>query len=676
MLVARIELDEILAVKYLQEYDWSPLGSWIAYLWNDGGVVDCWLVPVGGGSPRQLTAAKRGVTAMAWNPATGGLALVVDGDLLLAEPEGDWFDLRAVTATGEVEGGLAWSRDGQLLCLTMAGNSYLLGGDELWRKLKLPGKVQHTIWSPDSQLLAIAITDERYQQRLVLTDRQGVVLWLSDNQLVRIFDFHWLDSSRLVLQTSQEIARVYDWYLLTIPPRQELLDFSRISEPLKLVPGIQPLYHEEQADRRGSLLFSAALPSPDGQHLLLSLELDGWLHHYRLDLATGQLEQLTAGECEDFGQAGDRPHWSPNSRQFVYASNRGDLIRRDLWLYDLETRSQRKLADFPVTNLQPKWSPDGRLVAFIHADQRRAADLWVLEVASGELRQLTDCMPDGLAAKVQPEEQITYQGAADWKIDGFLLKPHDFEPTKQYPALVWVHGGPIRQMRGSWHPSFSYGHFYAVNQYLASRGFVTLSINYRGGIGYGKQFRHGLYHKMGVDDVLDVVNAGRYLKSLPYVDASRVGVYGLSYGGYMTLHCLTQYPEEFAIGVNFAGIWDYAQWARWIESRSHRGGSQFACFFGGMPDDSPALYAQGSPVTFREGLNRPLINFHGTKDANVDFAQLDRIVEDCLRLGKTYEAYYYPNEVHMFAQRRTWRDVIPKLERDLQRYLLGTENRR
>lgn len=666
--MSKINLEEILAVKYLGAWDWSPDGRWISYLWSDGGLVDCWLVPIAGGEAKRLTQAKKNVVVTAWNPESGVLALVLDGDLYLAEPEGDWFTLRRVTATGSIGGTLAWSEDGEVLLLSKDGAFYLLQG-QLWRKVKLTGKPQAAVWSPDSQHLLIRFTDPDYKDKLILADREGTILWYSDNSQAGVSDAQWLDDGRFVYQVSKDIRRVHDWYLATLPAQVQRADYSRVGEQMKLRPTITHLYQEKQEDRRGALSFSGVMPSPGGQHLLFRMELDGWVHFYRYDLASGQMQQITDGQCEDLGHATDLPHFAPDGQRFVYSSNRGDPIRRDLWVYNLETASQEQVTDFSVTNLNPKWSPDGERIAFVHCDAYLAPDIWILNLKNGQRRQLTNSMPRGLAEKLQVQQKVTFKGAQDWDIDGFLLKPQDFDPKKKYPALVWVHGGPIRQLRGSWHPSYSYSHFYAVNQYLGSQGYVTMSLNFRGGIGYGKEFRFGLYQKMGVDDVVDVVSAGRYLKSLPYVDEQKVGVYGLSYGGYMTLHCLTQYPEEFAIGINFAGIWDFAQWSRWIESRGRRGGSQFACYFSGMPSDSPEYYAQGSPVTFREHLCKPLINFHGTKDANVDFEQLDRIVEDCLQLGKTYEAYYYPNEVHMFALRRTWRDVLPKMERELEKYL-------
>lgn len=216
----------------------------------------------------------------------------------------------------------------------------------------------------------------------------------------------------------------------------------------------------------------------------------------------------------------------------------------------------------------------------------------------------------------------------------------------------------------------SYAVFHAYHQYLAHKGYVSISINYRGGIGYGRDFRNGLYHKMGVDDVTDVVFAGEYMKSLPYVDPDRVAVWGLSYGGYMTLHALTQYPEAFKMGINLAGIWDFSQWTHWVQSFRGTQGGLFTTFFGGTPEQSAHLYQVGSPCTYADQMNKPLINFHGTADANVDFEQMDRIVLDCVRLGKEYEAYYYPEEVHMFRWRATWVDAFEKIEREFEKRLL------
>lgn len=131
----------------------------------------------------------------------------------------------------------------------------------------------------------------------------------------------------------------------------------------------------------------------------------------------------------------------------------------------------------------------------------------------------------------------------------------------------------------------------------------------------------------------------------------------------MTLHSLTQYPNEFKAGVNIAGIWDFSQYTRWAEKRYGKGSGLFKIYLGGDPEDAEDLYAQASPVTFAEKMSDPLMSLHGTKDANVDFEQLDHIIKDCVKLRKPHEAIYYPDETHTFTHRHTWLDAIPKIEK-------------
>lgn len=135
---------------------------------------------------------------------------------------------------------------------------------------------------------------------------------------------------------------------------------------------------------------------------------------------------------------------------------------------------------------------------------------------------------------------------------------------------------------------------------------MTLSVDYRGGTGYGQEYEKANYLQFAQAELDDCLRGGEYLKALPYVDAERVGIWGLSYGGYMTLAALTKSPETFAMGVNIAGVWDQEQWARWRGKKD-----------------------AGYPLVFVAGLQAPLLNLHGTDDEAVDFGQLDQIVKDC-----------------------------------------------
>lgn len=713
-----LTLHDVLDIKYLGKWSWSPDGMWIAWIHDSGGKTDLWLARADNrttarSGPRQLTAARDGVSDFAWRPGSqdsatshgaaavaagvpagaGGclLALVIDGELWAASGEASgaghqgWFGLQRLSSRKEKHGDLAWSPDGRILSYSCGGGLFVWeAATAEHRQLTTPGRLlsgfsaRSAAWAPNGAHIAFGFENQdRVPQVGVVDYPAGNPVWRSlENDPTGIPA--WIGPDLLMYRTGRRYNMELEIHLLEIgaSPRPT----SR-------------LLLRSTGDGKGPSMAGAPVVSPDGRHALVMLEEDGWAHHYLYSRDTDRLEQVTFGECEDFGHAGDEAVWSPDGSSVVYSSNRAGLSHRHLWLLDVPPRTSRQVTFGHVTDVQPRFSPDGSRLAFVHCDTYRNMDIWVSAVdaepgAQGlplarltPAHQLSHSMPAAWtpANQVAPDE-VTYAGALDWPIHAQLYRPHGFSAvtadgtapstaTRRYPALVWVHGGPVRQMRPGWHPMQSYAFFHAYHQYLLHRGYVVLVINFRGGIGYGREFRHGLYHKMGTDDVLDVVRAGRYLKSLPYVDPERVAIWGLSYGGYMTLHCLAQYPDEFAMGINIAGIWDFAQWTRWAESRQGRTGGLFQAFLGGNPDECPDLYRQASPCTFRDGLARPLINLHGANDANVDFEQLDRIVLDCVELGKDYEAYYYPREAHTFRHKHTWLDAFPKIEREFAKHL-------
>ena len=667
----QITLDDVLDLKYLGKWEWSATGRWLGWLWDLGGVWDLWLGDPKTGQTKQLTEAEKEVSDFAWRPGCDELAFVQDGDLFLAAPDNDagWFTIKRLVSRQQPHGQLAWSPDGRVLAYGCAGAMWLYdvgAGDH--REVKLPGKLTAgwqasapISWSPDGRLIAFGFVGELGLPAVGVVEPDGELVWRS-TEADPAGSQAWVDADTLLVRVTRELNTVLDVYLVAMPA-----DAEGGRQPAQ-----KQIYHSA-GDGKGHAYTGPALATPDGATVLLTLEDDGYAHHYLYDRSAGRLEQVTFGKCEDLGHAGDKPAWTPDGRHVIYSSNRVGAGWRHLWLLDAATGENRQLTTGEVTDVQPKVSPDGKSLAFVRCDRFRNMDLWVAPLADpAAARQLSSSMPPAWTPDAQvAAEEITYQGALGWEIHAQLYRPHGWRPEDEgrYPALVWVHGGPIRQMRPTWHPMSSYALFHAYHQYLLHRGYVVLVINFRGGIGYGREFRHGLYHKMGVDDVTDVINAGRYLKSLPYVDPDRVAVWGLSYGGYMTLHCLTQYPEEYAMGINLAGIWDYAQWTRWVEKKHGRTGGLFASYLGGHPEDDPALYAQASPCTHREKLSRPLINLHGTDDANVDFAQMDRIVLDCVELGAEYEAYYYPEEAHTFRWRHTWADAFAKIEREFAKRL-------
>ncbi len=741
-----ITLNDVLDIRYIVKWDWSPDGRQIGLIWDNGGILDLWVVDVDGPGtgPRQISKAKRSVADFGWRPGRPAgrneLAFIQDGNVWLTDapaessPAANSGAAGAAGETGETAVSLesdkprlliqseakhtflSWSPDGETLAVARDGAVWLLtlcSGTQV--QVAVPGKVQGggrdgrppLTWSPNGSKLAFTFGDDGRLPVVGVASSDGKLLWRNRSSDPAA-NPTWVDENTLFFAVSHKTVTEADFYLVDLAKAD--LAKAASDEAADCLTRILNL----TADGQGSLFSLAAWPAPDGQSLLLLLESVGWLHLYQCSRDGSRWRRLTDGYCEDFGHAGDEPAWDSGGRYVAYASNLGSAGERRLWLVDtmsigVDGRNGPECRPFvvlPGQNTQPRWSPDGKRLAFLHCDAWRAPDLWVLDMdvaawasaqpalpavpahalrfgdpRPGELalsvdlppvapRQLTFGMPAVWSEKtVSHPEEVVYKGALDWDIHGYLYKPQDFDPARRYPGIVWVHGGPVRQMRPGFNPMRSYTLFHAFNMYLAQKGYVILEVNYRGGTGYGRAFRAGLIHKMGVDDVVDVVNGGRYLKGLPYVDPEKVAVYGLSYGGYMTLHALGQYPDEFCMGINIAGVYDFAQWTKWIESRNGRHAGGFKVNFGGTPEESPELYRIGSPCTYIANVRRPLINVQGTKDMNVDFAQLDRIVKDCVDLGKEYEAYYYPDEVHTFALKKSWLDAYPKIEREFEKRL-------
>ncbi|HHY17719.1 MAG TPA: S9 family peptidase [Firmicutes bacterium] len=655
-------LEEFLSIKYLGKWDWSPDGRFIAYIWDDGGVPDLWLVEPGVSGPKRITHVKTKAADFQWLPGTDKLFAVIDNGLYLISA-GSGEPPKLIFMTTNRISGLSCSPDGSTLAFGLEGKVCLYDVNTgSIQELDLPGQVLQTDgpgivnWSPSGARFAFSFKDHETYWQAGVAEAKGNMLWRS-HVPASLRDICWFDEDHVYFAKPLDFGSSADLMLLALSGSK---------------PEIRVLMHLEGSGK-GTLLSTRALPSPDRSKVLFLLENDGFAHYYVLDRACEELRQVTFGRCEDFGHAGDQAVWCLDSSGFLYSSNKDAVGQRHIFRHCLDTGTCETVIGLPGTNSMAKLSCTGK-IAFVHCDEYRNMDIWVRNSDGTDPVQVTFSMPETLTPDRQyvPEE-ISFESAGGLTVHGYLMKPKNIPDGTEVPAMVWVHGGPVRQMRPGWHPLATYALFHGFNQYLVHRGYAVLSVNFRGGIGYGRDFRHRLFAKMGVDDVADVVNAGEFLKSLPYVDPDRVGVWGLSYGGYMTLHCLTQYPEAFKAGVNLAGIWDFAQYTKWAEGHYGKGTGLFKTYLGGEPEASPGLYSQASPATFVDNMASPLMNLHGTADANVDFEQLDRIVKDCVEHRKCHESVYYPDEVHTFAKRVTWLDAIPKIERFLSLHLKKTD---
>jgi dipeptidyl aminopeptidase/acylaminoacyl peptidase len=240
---------------------------------------------------------------------------------------------------------------------------------------------------------------------------------------------------------------------------------------------------------------------------------------------------------------------------------------------------------------------------------------------------------------VEPQA-VTFRAADGTEIHGQLFVPANASGA---PAVVFMHGGPMRQMLLGWHTRGYYNRAYGFNQYLASRGFVVLSVNYRGGVGYGREFRTAPGRgRAGGSEYQDVVAAGRYLQSLPQVDSTRIGLWGGSYGGYLTAHGMVKNPELFKAGVDLHGVHD---WNASVEDRPEPGT---------RADSLYRVAHEAAPVCCVASMRGPMLLIHGDDDRNVDYAQTIDFVQLMRRERKPFELIVYPDEVHDFLRYGNW----------------------
>jgi dipeptidyl aminopeptidase/acylaminoacyl peptidase len=238
-------------------------------------------------------------------------------------------------------------------------------------------------------------------------------------------------------------------------------------------------------------------------------------------------------------------------------------------------------------------------------------------------------------------QQVIFKAADGFEVHGQLFVPSNGKAGEKHPALVFMHGGSMRQMLLGWHYMYYYSNSYAMNQYLANHGYIVLSVNYRSGIGYGRAFREAPGRAgRGATEYRDVVAAGKFLQARPDVDASRVGLWGGSYGGFLTAMGLAHNSDIFAAGVDFHGVHDWPT-DNWDGKN--------------ISPDLTKLAHESSPVSAVDTWKSPVLFIHGDDDRNVYFTQtVDLIARLRARGGVTIEQLIFPDEIHDLLLHRDW----------------------
>jgi dipeptidyl aminopeptidase/acylaminoacyl peptidase len=399
--------------------------------------------------------------------------------------------------------------------------------------------------------------------------------------------------------------------------------------------------------------------SPDGTWLAFVSDRTGWIHVYVIPTdAAGesQARQLTAG---DFGAG--LPAWSPDGTRIAYHhSVSGNQMERFISIVNVASGAREQVVTARGVNIDPAFSPDGNRLLFQRTDVSNSLDLYVTSArGGGAVIRLSNSMPAGIVAEDIPVPMaVSFPSRLDGRaVPATLMVSKQLDRSRKHPAIVWIHGSGSDQNYLGWHPG-SYRMYYSASVYLAQQGYVVITPDYRGSSGYSRDWATGVHMGLGVSDASDVASSADYLKTLDYVDPDRIGVWGLSYGGYLTLQVMTREPLLFRCGINVAGVVDWATY-----------GAGYTTPRLGTPVENPDVYRVSAPIYHMDKLARPLLVLHGTNDRNVAFRDSLRLWDALLKLGKEFEMGVYPGEIHFFRRAHILRDAWRRVEDFFDRHL-------
>jgi dipeptidyl aminopeptidase/acylaminoacyl peptidase len=641
-------LEQVMSSPFPSELIASQSGDRLAWVFDAEGKRNIWIAdaPAFKGRPLTRYAKDDGqeITSLAFSPDGASLAFVRGGEPNTekeipnptSDPAGARQEVWVVNARTAL---LTRIGEGHSPSFSPRGDRVLFfREDQLWsapaaggaakKMFEIRGEVSSPAWSPDKKQLAfvssrgdhsfIAVYDPLASSIKFISpsvDRDSFPRWSGDGKriaFIRVFN---------VADTySAERERINPWSI-----RVADIATGQSKEIWRSGKG--------EMDSFSARLGENTLQWAAGERIVFNSEKDGWSHLYSIPATGGSVTALTEGEYEV-----EEVAWAADKSYLVVASNAGDIDRRHLWKVSVTGGSEQitrgdGIETYPVIVA-------GKRIAFLASTAAEPLMPFISDADGGNRRAIApQAMPaDFPSRQLVAPEQVVFRAADGMKIHGQLFKPRN--ASGRLPAVVFLHGGPVRQMLLGWHYLYYYHNSYALNQYLASRGYAVLSVNFRSGIGYGRAFREARGRgPRGGAEYQDVVAGANYLRSREDVDAKRIGLWGGSYGGYLTAMGLARNSDLFAAGVDIHGVHDWS--AR----------------VGRAPWATGALIKLGrdsSPISSVDKWKSPVLLIHGDDDRNVAFSQTIDLVRQLRERGVDFEQLVFPDEVHDFLRHENW----------------------
>jgi dipeptidyl aminopeptidase/acylaminoacyl peptidase len=598
----RLSVEELAGVPYV-DYIWggidlSPDGSEVAFSWNRSGMFEIYSAPLDGERIFQLTEAKERSVWPRWSPDAKQLAFLRDrgGD--------ERFDIWLVDRDGEHERNLT----------------------------NEPGVMHREIaWSPDGTKIAYTANAAGMEK--------GFALYVIDVKTV---------AKRALTDGSSDDSQPRwspDGTLLVFWSRRETI---RTNADLYVVASSGG--ETTRLDTRGGKDGESTDPrwAPDGTRISFTTDTRG---RQEVAIATyaereiGRIERMTESIHDEYGAV-----WRPDGRALAYLHSEDAAV--SLRRVFTVSHADHAVSDIPGMHLSPDIGPDSDTTAFLFSSPSRPWDVYVTRERATEARAITRSLPATIdpATLVEPSH-VRYPGADGEDVPALLFLPYAeaLRGEKIPPAIINIHGGPTAQHHREWN---------VATQVFVNAGFVVLEPNPRGSTGYGKKWREANRHDWGGKDLEDIARGAAWLGDQKLADPARIGVYGGSYGGYLTLMSLALRPDRFAAGVSVVGV---VSWKTMVET-TRQDLREYLLRELGSPDKDAALYRERSPLTHASKIRSPLLILQGENDPRVPRSEAEQVVKALREGGKTHEYHVYPGEGHGF---RVTENRIDSLRRAL-----------
>ncbi len=517
---------------------------------------------------------------------------------------------------------------------------------------------QAASWSPDGTKIAFLRFDERRVKEynfalydsLYPTDfKYKYPKAGEDNSLVDVFIYDLAGGAltRIDLGDNSNcyFPRVYwlpnsrEAVVLKLNRHQNRLDFIRYNTLTGKQDIIYTDHNEKWLDVTDDYYFLK-----DSKSMIVTSERDGFNHIYKVTFG-GDIKQLTSGNWE----VNKIQYVNEDKQQIYYLSNESHVLNRDLYIVNFDGKKKKMLSSGDGWN-STEFSPNGHFYRNVYSSLNVLPQYTVRNAAGKELRVLNDnkgvqkTMDDYGFAK---REIVRFTTADGVELYGWMLKPADFDPSKKYPVMMNCYGGPGSQQVMN---AYSGAQDLAFYQMLAQQGYISVCVDGRGTATRGDAFKKVIYRQMGKYEAIDQIAAANWLKTLPYVDGSRIGIWGWSFGGYLSALSLFRGDGAFKMAISVAPVTNWRYYDNIYTERFMR-----------TPQENPDGYDLNSPTTYADKLQGKYLLIHGTADDNVHFQNAMELVKALNEAEVEYDQFFFPNKNHFIMGGNTRSYLYKKL---------------